>query len=197
MLPDRAIILAAGSSSRMGTQKLLLPFGETTIIETVIQNVLESRIESAMVVLGADRERVSKTIGPLPVKRCYNKAFASGMLSSIICGFMALPADTGAVLVFLGDQPRITPEITNHIITAYHESRQGIVVPVINQRRGHPLLVDFKYRPQILKLDPDKGLRSLMRLFPEDLLEVDTNEPGILLDIDTRKDYNNTIQKTK
>jgi molybdenum cofactor cytidylyltransferase len=193
MLYNRGIILAAGTSSRMGTQKLLLPFGKSTIIETVIQNALQSEIKDLVVVLGADHERIRAVIDPLPVEVCYNENHQSGMLSSVLCGFKSLPEDTGAALVFLGDQPGIPPDITNAVIGAYNESLHGIVIPVYNHRRGHPLLVDFKYKNDISKLDLEKGLRALMHLFPEDVLEVEVDEPGILMDIDTREDYNKAI----
>lgn len=111
------------------------------------------------------------------------------MLSSVICGMNALPGDTGTVLVFLGDQPGISPGVTDTILEAHHASPHGIVIPVTNRRRGHPLLVDFKYKGAIGKLDPEKGLRDLMHQFPEDVLEVEMDTPGILLDIDTPEEY--------
>lgn len=189
MLKNRAIILAAGSSTRMGSQKMLLPFGESTILETVIQNILDSSIDSVLVVLGANHQEILKVIEPLPVEVCINEKHLSGMLSSVICGFNALPDDTGTVLIFLGDQPGISPHVTNAIIDAYNESLHGIVIPVTEYRRGHPLLVDFKYKREIERLDLEKGLRTLMHLFPEDVLEVEVDEPGILVDIDTPEDY--------
>ena len=189
-----AIILAAGSSTRMGTQKLLLSYNDSTMIETVIDNVLNSKIDKVMVVLGADSEEITKTIGNKPVEVCRNQQPEKGMLSSVMCGFKALPDSANAALVYLGDQPNIPPSITNTIIEAYNEDLYGIVIPVHNHRRGHPLLVDLKYRRDIFKLDLEKGLRSLMHLFPEDVLEVDVDEAGILLDIDTREDYSNATK---
>ncbi|MCK4750519.1 MAG: nucleotidyltransferase family protein [Bacteroidales bacterium] len=191
MLHNRAIILAAGSSRRMGTQKLLLPFRDRTIIETVIHNVMQSGVYGIVVVIGADHEKIRTVIDPLPVEVCFNEEFESGMLSSVRCGFSSMPEDTGTALVFLGDQPGIPPEVTDTIIKAYDESLHGIVIPVYDHRRGHPLLVDMKYKREIEKLDLEKGLRSLMHHFPEDVLEVEVDEPGILVDIDTREDYSN------
>jgi len=184
-----AIILAAGSSRRMGTQKMLLPFNKSTIIETVINNVLNSMIDNVMVVLGADHDKISNTINRLPVQFCHNEQHEMGMLSSVICGFRSLPEDANAALIYLGDQPGIPPIVTDTILEAYNEDLLGIVIPVYNHRRGHPLLVDLKYRSEIQKLDLDQGLRSLMHLFPEDVLEVEVDEPGILIDIDTKEDY--------
>lgn len=186
-----AIILAAGSSRRMGSQKLLLPFGESTIIETVIDNVLNSSIDHVMVVLGPKQESIMQVIGKRPVEFCHNKEHEKGMLSSIICGIRALPADAVSALIFLGDQPGIPPAVTNSVIEAYNEELFGIVIPVHDHRRGHPLLVDMKYRKEVEKLDLEEGLRALRHHFPQDVLEVEVDEPGILVDIDTSEDYKN------
>ena len=196
MLKNRAIILAAGSSTRMGSQKMLLPFGESTILETVIQNIHSSSVDSILVVLGANHEQILEFIKPLPVEVCINTNHQSGMLSSVVCGFSALPDDTSTALIFLGDQPGISPAVTDAVIRAYNESLHGIVVPVSNHRRGHPLLVDFKYKREIGGLDLEKGLRALMHHFPEDVLEVEVDDGGILIDIDTPEDYS-TAKKNR
>jgi len=186
-----AVILAAGSSRRMGSQKLLLPFGQNTIIGTVIDNVLNSSVDHVMVVLGANQEKILDTIRNLPVQFCHNKEHEKGMLSSVICGIRALPQEAVAALIFLGDQPGIPPAVTNSVIDAYMEELVGIVIPVHNHRRGHPLLVDMKYRKEIEHLDLEEGLRALRHHFPDDVMEVEVDEPGILVDIDTREDYKN------
>ena len=186
-----ALILAAGSSRRMGSQKLLLPFGQNTIIGTVIDNVLNSDVDHVMVVLGANQEDIQDTLEHKPVQFCHNRKHEQGMLSSVICGIRALPPDAVTALIYLGDQPGIHPAVTNTVIEAYSEELFGIVIPVHMHRRGHPLLVDMKYRKEIEKLDLEAGLRSLRHHFPEDVLEVEVDEPGILVDIDTREDYKN------
>jgi len=186
-----ALILAAGSSRRMGSQKLLLPYGQSTIIETVVDNILNSSIDHVMVVLGANQDEVRNSLEHEAVQFCYNREHEKGMLSSVICGIRALPPDALSVLIFLGDQPGISPAVTNSVIDAYTEELFGIVIPVHMHRRGHPLLVDMKYRKEIEQLDLELGLRSLRHHFPQDVLEVEVDEPGILVDIDTREDYKN------
>ncbi|MGW8316356.1 MAG: nucleotidyltransferase family protein [Bacteroidales bacterium] len=183
------IVLAAGSSTRMGTQKLLLPYREDTIIGTVVNQVLASKVDHVMVVLGADHQEIKAALEGRSVEFCHNREHARGMLSSVMCGVRSLPEDANAALVFLGDQPEISPGVTNAVIEAYDEDIKGIVIPVHQHRRGHPLLVDLKYRKEIDRLDLEQGLRALMHLFPEDVLEVEVEEPGILVDIDTREDY--------
>ncbi|MEN8230950.1 MAG: nucleotidyltransferase family protein [Bacteroidota bacterium] len=197
MQDNWAIILAAGSSTRMGTQKLLLPYNNATMIETVVDNILDSKIHKVMVVLGADSEEITRVIGQRDVEYCHNQQPEKGMLSSVMCGFKALPQNANVALVYLGDQPDIPPAITNTIIEAYNGDLYGIVIPVHDHRRGHPLLVDLKYRRDIFKLDLEKGLRALMHLFPEDVLEVDVDEPGILVDIDTREDYSTATKQNQ
>jgi molybdenum cofactor cytidylyltransferase len=165
------------------------------MIETVVHNVLQSRVDKVMVVLGNDSQKIRTLMEKLPVKTCVNPNPEDGMLSSVMCGFKAIPREANAALVYLGDQPNIPPEVTNTVIEAYNEDIQGIVIPVHNHRRGHPLLVDLKYRNDIYKLDLEQGLRSLMHLFPEDVLEVDVDESGILVDIDTQEDYTKATKK--
>jgi len=189
-----AIILAAGSSRRMGAQKLLLPFGNGTMIETVVDQVLDSQMKQVLVVLGPEPEKVKDVLAQKEVKVCVNKRHEEGMLSSVICGIRALPEETEAALIYLGDQPGIPAEVTDKVIEAYDENLYGIVIPVYNHRRGHPLLIDMKYRRDIEKLDLEQGLRALRHQFPEDVLEVDVDEPGILIDIDTREDYSNATK---
>ena len=185
-----AIILAAGSSRRMGTQKLLLPFGQSTIIETVVDNVLNSSVDHVMVVLGANQPEIQEVLIKRPVQFCHNLEHELGMLSSVKCGIRALPSDAVVTLIYLGDQPGIPPSVTNAVMNAYSEELFGIVIPVHMHRRGHPLLVDMKYRKKIEELNLEDGLRTLRHHFPEDVLEVEVDEPGILVDIDTREDYN-------
>ncbi|MCX6335508.1 MAG: nucleotidyltransferase family protein, partial [Bacteroidia bacterium] len=124
-----AIILAAGESKRMRFPKMLLPFRGTTIIEQVIENVINSQVDETVVVLGAENDEIQKGTGNGPVKHCYNADYKEGMLSSVKCGFRFLPPNFEAALVFQGDQPMIKPEITDMVIAAYRRSGKGIVMP--------------------------------------------------------------------
>jgi molybdenum cofactor cytidylyltransferase len=190
-----AIILAAGESKRMGSPKMLLNFNGRTMIENVIVNVTESKVDKIMVVLGAYREVLADQIGELPVKYCYNDNYKEGMLSSVQCGFRNLPSDFKAALVFQGDQPLITANAINKVIDAYLTSEKGIVIPAYKERRGHPILIDKKYSKEIEKLNPDRGLHSLAHEFSDDVLEVDINEPGILRDFDTYEEYREGVNQ--
>jgi molybdenum cofactor cytidylyltransferase len=192
----RSIILAAGESKRMGFPKMLLKFNGKTMIEKVLDNVAESDSDSILVVLGAGREDLTDLVMKYGAEYCYNEDYREGMLSSVQCGFKNLPADTEAVLVFQGDQPFITPAVTNMVIKTYRQSGKGIVIPVYKGKRGHPLLLDKKYFNQIDEIDPGEGLRSISYLNSEDVLEVETGEPGILRDFDTYDDYKKELNQS-
>jgi molybdenum cofactor cytidylyltransferase len=190
-----AIILAAGESRRMGVPKMLLPFDGSTMIEKVISNVTASKVDKIMVVVGSGKEALIEKIGKSGVKYCYNDNYKDGMLSSVKCGFASMPSDFKAVLVFQGDQPLIPPDAINSVIDAYLSSGKGLVIPVYKDRRGHPLLIDAKYRHEIEKITPDEGLHSLQQKFADFVQEVNTDEPGILRDFDTFDEYNKGINQ--
>jgi len=192
-----AIILAAGASTRMNRQKLLLPFNGKTIIETVVENVARSVSSNILVVLGSHREQIRKQIVNYNVKFCVNENYLDGMLSSVICGFRTLPEEAKATLIFLADQPQIPSPVTDLVIETWQKSGKGIVIPTFNGRRGHPVLIETRYKTEIEKLDPEKGLRVLAEKFKNDVYEVECSIPEILRDIDTPEDYENEINKNR
>ena len=184
-----AIILAGGESKRMGFPKMLLNFNGKSMLERVIENVTGSNVDKILVVLGAEREKITQLITKLDVMLCYNDDYKLGMLSSVRCGILNLPVDCKALLIFQGDQPLITPGITNMVIDAFHTSEKEIVIPVNNKKRGHPLMIGRKYFDKIKDLNDNEGLRSLAYLFPDDVLEVETEDRAILTDFDTYEEY--------
>ena len=192
-----AIVLAAGESTRMKEPKLLLPYLDKPMIQTIVDTVVQSKVNEVLVVLGADQEKIKKALADSSVTFCTNRDYRKGMLSSIQTGFNSLPDRTHACMVFLGDQPMITSGIIDAVIDAYHQSKKGIVIPVYKKRRGHPVLIDIKYKVNIDSLDPEVGLRELIRKFPDDVAEVEVGYEGILRDIDTKEDYINEINKIK
>ncbi len=197
-MPDVwAIVLAAGMSQRMHTQKLLLPWEGKTIIAGVVENIFRSGITWVMVVLGSDSTEVSTALSSYPVSFCFNDKFTEGMHTSVMCGFSALPASADAALLFLGDQPFIPWDVPRKVIGIWQETRKGIIIPVWEGKRGHPSLFDMKYREEISRLDPEAGLRSLALKFSGDVAELEINSPNITRDIDTKNDYLNELNNHK
>ena len=192
-----AMILAAGESRRMGKAKLLLPFRGKTIIETIIENVIRSKVDKILVVLGSDKEKIEEKIKNFPLEFAFNPDYRSGMLSSIQAGFKALPEDAQAVLIILGDQPSVSSKVINKIIAAYKKTGKGIVLPVYKKERGHPVLIDTKYRQEVAKLSPKIGLRKLVYNRPDDILEVKVETSSVLRDIDDAEDYRKELEKSR
>jgi molybdenum cofactor cytidylyltransferase len=190
-----AVILAAGESRRMGTQKLLLPFGDATVIESVVLTALASRVDRVLAVLGADRDAVRQKLEPLGIDFVINENFVKGMLSSVQAGFAALPPAAEAAVVMLSDQPFLPAGVVDAVVEAFRRSGKGIVVPAFQGRRGHPVLIGLKYHDEVLALDPTDGLRRLMRAHPDDIFEAAVEDANILRDMDVPEDYANELKR--
>jgi molybdenum cofactor cytidylyltransferase len=189
-----AIILAAGESSRMKTPKMVLPFGSSTIVETVIANVTASEVDKLVVVLGSWKEEILQVIDKHSVSSCYNENYKQGMISSVQCGLRSIPGPFSGVLICPGDQPMVDKGIINMIIAAFKSSGKGIVIPSYRKKRGHPVMVDSKYYDEILRLGTTDTLRKLMDSYPDDIEDVETCSPSVLKDIDTPEDYKNELK---
>ncbi len=183
------IILAAGESRRMARPKLLLPFGEKTIIETVLDHAASSKANYTLVVLGGFREKIKQKTKGFPVITVFNPGYRRGMLSSVQMGFRSLPEGAQAAAVLLGDQPSISHTVIDKVIDAYSLTTKGIVLPTYKKERGHPVLFDMKYKSEIAALSPKVGLRGIVYSHPGDVFEVPVNTSSILRDIDDMQDY--------
>ena len=194
-----AIVLAAGSSRRMGAQKLLLPFGGKTVISHIIDQLLASTLNEVFVVVGNQAERVREALSNRSVSIVTNSHYESGMLSSVRCGLRSLPELCRAVLVTLGDQPSITPELIDQMIRSFTATEKRILVPLYNDTRGHPILFSIDFRDDILGHYDDVGLRGLLHAYPDDVFELTVSTASILSDMDCPEDYRrelNSFEKT-
>ena len=191
------IILAAGLSTRMGEPKQLLPFGGSTIIETVIDNLLGSKLNEVIVVVGHEAEKIKAHIQHKPVKIVLNPDYPEGMLTSAQCGARSISESADAFAMTLVDLPLITPDLINLVINAYVQTEHGIAVPSYNYRRGHPVIFDRRYAADILALDGNSGgVRSLFRKYADDIHYVDVDTDRILRDIDYREDYEEALRES-
>ncbi len=190
----RAIVLAAGRSRRMGTQKLLLPYGGKTVIAHIVNELNESGVASVLVVVGPHGKLIAEQAARCGAAFVINTDEHAEMLSSVRCGLVALdPCE--AVLFVLGDQPSIASQLVDKMIDAYAEVGRGIIVPVYNGRRGHPLLVSTHYIDEILHCYDDRGLRGLLEAHPEEVYEIPVPSDGVLSDMDVPADYRREIAR--
>lgn len=184
-----AIVPAAGLSRRMGTQKLLLPWAGTTVVGHIVDELVLSAIGRIIVVVGHQGPLVTAELADRPVHVVENPDYRSGMLSSVRCGLAALPHQCAAALVALGDQPAVSSTLVDRMIRAFDSTKKGLVVPVRDGKRGHPLLIAVRYFDEILTRYDDVGLRGLARAHGDDVLELATASDDVLWDIDTPEDY--------
>lgn len=188
------IILAAGESRRMGTAKPLLKIKGKTFLEHMAQVLQEGGAEPVIVVLGHEAAMIQRAITPGTARIIMNKDYLNGQLSSIQCGIRALDAVAcNGVLISPVDIPLITPSLITNIISAAATSQKGIILPVFGGRRGHPGYFSRQFFPRFLDAPPDQGARWVIGQNSSDVLELPTDEEGILLNINTPELYEKYI----
>ena len=183
------IILSAGESKRMGTPKQLLPWGNTIVLQRVLDNAAASRLESIQLILGHRADEIANRI-MLPSKThvFVNLAYREGMHTSLICGIQNAPPDAEAFMVLLGDQPLIDTPVIDRLIDFHRAGGHGITIPVCNGRRGHPVIFAGEYREELLSMS-DQGAREVVHRHAGEIVEVPIDSPHVLTDLDTPRDY--------
>ena len=184
-----AILLAAGRSRRMGAFKPLLPFGERTVVEACVGNLLDGGVEQVVVVLGTRAEEIRARLAHLPVRFAVNTEAESEMGVSIARGVEQIGASAQAVLIALADQPAVSPATIGFLIAAGKRTRQRLIVPEYEGRGGHPVWIDLSFRRELMKLDSQRGLRALFEAHPKEVLRVPVNSPYVARDMDQWDDY--------
>jgi len=184
-----AIVLGAGLSSRMGVQKLLLPFGGKTVIAHIVDQLLASTVGEVHVVVGHQAERISAELSGRTVEIVNNPDYKSGMLSSVRCGLRNMPEKCRAVMIALGDQPSITTELIDQMLQSFAATEKSILVPLYKGKRGHPILFSALYRDEIITQYGDVGLRGLLHGHSDDIFELAVSTASVLCDMDCPEDY--------
>jgi len=189
-----AIVLAAGESRRMGQNKLLLPWRERTVIESIVLTLRKCQLSEIIIVLGHEADRVRSTLQNQPVRFALNEKFSDGMLSSVQCGAQFANVNADALLICLGDQPALSIQLIVPLLQAFVEDKGTIIVPSYRGTRGHPLLVSSKYRDEILKLDPSVGLRQLRQRHADEVFIIEIPDDAVLQDLDYPDDYRRALE---
>ncbi len=184
-----AVILAAGLSRRMGTPKMVLPWGKTTVIGQVVYVLAEAGIGEIVVVTGGAHQQVEAVLHGLPARTVFNPRYSEDpMAYSLQAGLASLVA-ADAALVALGDQPQIESHIVRSLVQVYRERRSVLVVPSYQMRRGHPWLIDRSLWPEILALRPPRVLRDVLSEHGDQIEYLNVSSDSILRDLDTPEDY--------
>ncbi len=190
-----ALILAAGESKRMGRPKMLLPWGNTTVLGHVISTYQFAGIQEVLVVTGGAREQIEEIVYLHKVRSIFNEQYSEGgMLSSLQRGLEALLPNRDkvqAALIGLGDQPQVQTRTVQGICEAYRSRPSRLIVPSFQKRRGHPWLVENSLWQELLELKTPQSPRDFLSSHAGEIRYMEVETPSILADLDTPEDYQN------
>jgi molybdenum cofactor cytidylyltransferase len=185
-----AIILAAGSSKRMGQPKMLLSWGETTVLGKVIRTFQEADIEDIIVITGGAHDAVQQVVNQFGARSIFNREFANEeMLFSLKLGLQAQSNQAQATLIGLGDQPQVQAETVRLICEMFKKQKSQLIVPSFQMRRGHPWLVGRSLWSELLEMNSESSPRDFLQRHANDIQYVAVETPSILADLDTMADY--------
>jgi xanthine dehydrogenase accessory factor len=180
-----AIVLAAGQATRFGQCKQLMRLGEKAMLQHVLDNLAQSKIDEVVVVLGARADEIREQIQFGNARVVMNPDYANGMSTSIQTGLRAINAE--AAMIVLADQPFVTSRTLDLSIDEYRRSKPSVVIPTFNGFRGNPVIVDRSLFAEMMEIRGDIGCRSIFGNHPVHMLPVD--DRGVVMDIDTMEDY--------
>lgn len=186
-----AIILGAGLSSRMGQPKLLLPWGQTTVIGQIVHTLHSAGVDLIVLVTGATHDLLSEALKDEDVRLAFNPQYADGnMVHSLQTGLRALQ-ELGAdcALLALGDQPQIQVETVQAVLAGALEYPTALVLPSLNMKRGHPWAIPAGLWPAIFDLSEDQTMRDFVRGQEANIHYVLVDTSTIFADLDTPEDY--------
>ncbi len=186
-----AVIAAAGQSRRMGSPKQLLPWGDSTVIATVVQNLTLAGVEPVICVVGHRQAEVAAALVHTHAEIIFNADYAhTEMLTSYQTGIRRLLAtECSGALIALGDQPHIPATVIQQVVEQARQTPEQVIIPSYNMRRGHPFYIPRTLWLALLALGNDDSLRTLLKRYPDEIGYVVVETDTILRDIDVPADY--------
>lgn len=187
------LVLAAGSSSRMGTPKQLLPFFQSTLLDHVLAQTLASKLDTVVLVLGYKAKAIMKALKTdlrqPKLKVIQNKHHLRGISSSLITGVSAVEKEAQGVMVILGDMPHVTTSHMDLLLERYRQSGLPLAALTSGGRRSHPVIIGRPFFPALQRLRGDEGARELFLEHADQVCLVAPPETYDEMDVDTPDDY--------
>ncbi|RLB23221.1 MAG: hypothetical protein DRG76_04740 [Deltaproteobacteria bacterium] len=187
------IILAAGTSSRMGVSKQLLPIGGVPLICHMVSQVLSSHLDRVVMVLGHDAEKMKRALldyCPHPrIEVVVNPEYPKGMASSIKRGLKVVQDDCDHVMIILADMLHIDARLINILLKGYLKSGRDLGAIRIQARRSHPVIFSRRFYPELQRLEGDVGGRSIFEQYAHEACFIDAPPTYREMDLDTPEDY--------
>ena len=198
-----AVVLAAGMSTRMGQNKLLLNFRDKPLIVHAVDTLLASDIDEVIVVLGHETEKVrdqlerrvglaNKADARKPVRLVQNPDYQNGLSTSVRTGVEAVSRQANGIMIYLADQPLLEPEDVNRIVAGFAAAKEidkSIVVPFFRGERGNPVILDASLRDSILGIVGDVGCKGVIKRYPEKVYAIEMENDHVVRDVDDVQAY--------
>jgi molybdenum cofactor cytidylyltransferase len=190
------LLLAAGKSQRMGSPKPLLTVFGQTFLEHIVLEAQHSDLIGINIILGHKAELILKSLPQFETRVIINPDFEQGQLSSLIRGLKTLEGHSiDGLMLFLVDHPFVSRHVINKLLQAYSEHDQPIVIPTFRGRRGHPLIFGRELFSELLNAPLDQGAVSVVKKHQKNVLNIQVEHEGILIDIDTPEAYQEYVVK--
>lgn len=183
------LIIAAGYSSRMHDFKPLLPLGQTSALQRLIQTYQAHGLRHIYVVTGHRHEEIEEALKNEEVTFVHNEAYDKGMFSSIQKGVSAIDEHLNAFYMHPVDIPLVKGQSLERLYEAYAREEKGVIYPTFLGRKGHPPLISMKYKEHIVASGGEGGLKKVLEAFNDDALYVPVCDQAVLMDMDTKEDY--------
>ncbi|HYZ72390.1 MAG TPA: nucleotidyltransferase family protein [Chthoniobacterales bacterium] len=201
------VVLAAGMSTRMGRNKLLLSFRDKPLVVHAVETLLASKVDEIIVVLGHESEKVweqleayaggaSKWAEKGRVRLIKNPDYRDGLSTSVRAGVQAVSPEAGAIMIYLADQPLLEPGDVNRIIAGFaaaKEENKTIVVPFFKGERGNPVILDATLRDSILGIVGDVGCKGVIKRYPEKVYAIEMENDHVVRDVDDVQAYERLV----
>ena len=184
-----AIILAAGSASRMGVHKLLLPLGGRPLLAWSVFAACASVARPIIVALGRDAEGVASALPAGPYTTVINQRFEAGMGTTLALAVSQLPPDVAGTLVLLGDQPFMPTAAIDAVLAAARREPERIAMGERHGQRGHPVYLPHRVFERVLALRADEGARTIIATERDSLALIPIADEHAPFDVDTLEDY--------
>lgn len=192
------VILAAGTSSRMGRSKQLVLFNGLSMLDHSIQAVLDMGIARPLVVLGHDAVTIIAQAKFLKFcETVINQKYLEGIATSLQCGVQSSPKSTMAYLFLHADQPLITKKLIEEMVEKFLRGKADILYPTYKAKRGNPVIISAQLRGRLLEARGDSGARFLFNDPALRITAYPVNSPAVLLDVDTEEDLQNLQQENQ
>jgi xanthine dehydrogenase accessory factor len=182
------VVLAAGLSGRMGSNKLVTTVNGKALVRHAAEAALAGGLDPVVVVTGHQAGKIAQALEGLPVRQVHNPVFAEGLSTSLKAGIASLPPDCAGAAVLLGDMPDVTSALVRRVAAAFDPADgNGIVVATSHGRPGHPVLWGRGFFADLMRLSGDQGARKVLAANHDHVVEVEAGDGAPITDIDTQE----------